>query len=121
MSEPVVVALITATSVVLVGVLALVGRVSFQITRVRRDTEVTREQVANDHDTNLRVEQDERHDENAQKLDAILEEVQHLRGSVRKLWERSDRHTDQIHDLELTGPRPPFSPPPGGRHRKEIP
>lgn len=120
MTEQVVIALIGAVALVLAAMIAMIARVNVVITRVRRDSQITREQVANDHDTNLRVEQDERHDENAHKLDVILEEIGHVRGSVRRLWERSDKHTDQIHELERTGPRPAFSPPPPGRHRKEA-
>lgn len=122
LSEGVVIALITTAGVVLAAIIALIARVNVVITRVKRDVDATRENVVNDHPTNMRVEQDERHDENAHKLDTLLEEIGYVRGSVRKIWERIDRHTNQIHDLERTGPRPAFAPPPiAGRHRKELP
>lgn len=122
MNEAVIIALISAAGVVLAALVALIARVNIVITRVKRDAAATRENVVNDHPMNMRVEQDERHGENSHKLDTILEELGYVRSNVRKLWERSTLHTDQIHQLERTGPRIPFAPPPPeGRHRKETP
>ena len=64
-----------------------------------------KDQVVNGHSTNMREENDERHSENGEKLDRILEELKHLKESVGRLWIRSDKHTDKIHELELTQPR----------------
>lgn len=70
-----------------------------------------RDQVVNGHSTNLREESDERHLENATKLDRLLEvvdgllEVVHrLEGSVTRLWEYRSSDSERIHDLELTQP-----------------
>lgn len=129
MTEPVVVGLISAAALVLVAIIGLVGRVSFQVTRVRRDTAVTREQVANDHSTNLREEQDSRHTENARRLDDLAEKMDEgfeaMTQEFRALWGKAGSNADRIALLERTGPRPDFapSPPPSrsGRHRKDTP
>jgi uncharacterized protein YoxC len=102
MSDPVLVALITGGFGVLMFVMN--QRTSGKLKRLSGDVKATRYQVENNHDTNLREEGDERHNENSDKLDAILSEIKSLRGSVSRLWQRSDKHTDQIHDLELTQP-----------------
>lgn len=114
MSDPVSVAVIAALqSVVLLIVGALLNG---KIKRVGKDAKAARVQVENGHTTNLREEGDERHEQNAGKLDTILEEIHLLRGSVRRLWRRSDEHTDQINDLEQTqDPRSRFEP--RGKHR----
>lgn len=130
MTEPVVIALVSAAGLVLVALIGLIGRVSFQITRVRRDTAITREQVANDHydetgePINLRVEQDDRHTENTQRLEALAERFDHgfatIIAEIHALWGKAGSNADRIKLLEQTAP-PPFSPPASGRHRKETP
>lgn len=92
MSESVVIALIgcaQAVTVAIVGVLAVV------IGKVRRDTTATREQVVNDHSTNLREENDGRHAETAgwfrelrRDLGGIREEIRGLRRDDRELSRR---------------------------------
>lgn len=83
--------------------------------RVKR----VKDQVENDHHTNLRVEQDERHEASYGLLSRIhsdvsraLKEVERLRDSevqnrqtIRRIWERLDKHSDHIRDLEVTHPR----------------
>lgn len=95
-------AIIGALALVLVAVIGVMVPV---LISTRKHARQAAYEVSNDHATNLRVEGDERHHENAEKLDRILSEVARLSRSVARLWERSDKHTDQIHDLELTQPR----------------
>lgn len=71
-----------------------------------------REQVKNDHPKNLRVEQDERHHETATKLNLLLSEMPRIRDSLSRVWQRMDKHSDDIqrnsqaiHDLEMTNPK----------------
>jgi len=92
--------------VIAVVVLVLGVRPNNKVNKVK-------DQVVNGHKTNMREENDERHNENAEKLDQIINtqksqgrEITRIRNNLGKLWERSDKHTDQIHDLEMTGPRP---------------
>lgn len=101
MSDLVAVALVNGVFAVLVLVLGV--RLNGKVNRVRA-------QVENDHPKNLRVEQDERHSENSGKLDAIMTEIARLARYIDRLFERTDRHTDQIHDLEMTQPRHPANP-----------
>ena len=117
MSDEVVVAIVTG--VVGVVLVVLQGRSSVRLKRLELDTKATREQVVNGHETNMREEQDERHDENRTLLEEIRTDLRAVRSSVARLWERSDVHTDQIHDLELSQPaRSRFEPPAAPRHRR---
>ena len=132
MTESVIVAEVSAGATVLVALLSLVGvifsaRANGNAKRANVNAAAARVQVENSHTTNLREEGDERHQENAQKLDrnsrqldTLLEEVGSIRKSVRRLWERSDLHGDQIHDLEITHPSR-FAPGAAGRHREAAP
>ena len=95
----------------------LTARVNTKVNRVGRDAAAARIQVENNHETNMREEGDDRHAENSSKLDTIIRDLSRLRDSVGRLWERTDNHTDQIHDLELTQDRARFAPP--ARHRGE--
>lgn len=116
MSEAIAVASIQAGSTLLV--LLLGWYLNRKVNRISVDTRRTRDQVENNHfgedgePINLREEADHRHNENSEKLDRVLEELTRLRKSVGRLWERADKHTDQIHELELT--QPP-------KHRKARP
>jgi len=102
MSDLVAVAIINGGFGILVLILGV--RLNRKVNTVRADARASRDQLVNGHSTNLREEADDRHDENGRKLDDILDEIKSLRTSVGRLWRRSDRHTDQIHDLELTQP-----------------
>lgn len=112
MSETTLVAVINGAFAIIVLVLG--ARLNSRIKMVRN-------QVENGHTTNFRVEQDERYSESQTKLDYIIKEqkrqggeISRMRNSLAKLWDRSYKHTDQIHDLELTDPRPNLT----GRGRK---
>jgi len=110
-----------AVAVALIGLLGtmitiiLNARLNAKVNRVGRDARAARVQVENNHSTNMREEGDERHVENSTKLDTILEEIKSLRGSVSRLWQRTDKQNDDIHELQLTQPRDRFAPP--AKHR----
>jgi len=95
------------------AVLGLGARLNNKVNRVRDDAAATRYQVENNHidehgnPINLREEADGRHSENSEKLDSLARNLDRVRDSVARIWERTDRHTDQIHELELTQPRAP--------------
>ncbi|WP_419817022.1 hypothetical protein [Glaciibacter flavus] len=132
MTESVLVAEITGMGTVLVALLSLIGvifsaRANGNAKRANVNAAAARVQVENSHTTNLREEGDERHqentvklDSNGEKLDHVLEELGSVRRSIRRLWERSDLHGDQIHDLEITHPSR-FAPGAAGRHREAPP
>lgn len=85
----------------------------------RDDTRVIKEEVKNNHDTNLREEADERHAENKAFLTQIIE-TQAEHGERLERLEGSEETQDQrIERIEHTWPRSQFMPP--ARHRKEEP
>lgn len=105
-----------------VVVLVLGVRLNGKVKRVENDTRASRDQLVNGHDTNLREESDERHQQNTNLLHALGENVERLRRHVERIWERLDQDRDSIHQLELTQPpRSRFEPGPTGRHRKDQP
>lgn len=57
---------------------ALSGVLVARISTLKRDVAAVKHEVKNDHDTNLRVEQDERHSENQKKLDYLVKAVEWL-------------------------------------------
>lgn len=95
MSDLVVIALITAVQAVTLAVLGILAK---RVGNVRRDTTATREQVVNDHTTNLREENDGRHAETAawfrelrRDLGGIREDIRGIRSDHRALSGRVDR------------------------------
>lgn len=90
--------------VVVVGLYAvwrLVRTLRPVLIEMRDDLRVTKSQVANDHSTNLRVEQDQRHHENTSKLTAIELKVDRILGILGQhdyrldaLEHTQDRRTD---------------------------
>lgn len=60
--------------------LAMFGYLAKRLTTVKRDVADVKHEVKNDHKTNLREEQDERHGENSQKLDYLVLAVEWLIG-----------------------------------------
>lgn len=104
MSDPIAVALITATQAVVV---ALIGVLFTRLGKVRRDAEETRNQIVNDHPAqpNFRDENDERHaetrswwDEVRRDLGGIREELRGLRSTDRAL----ERRVTQLENHERT-------------------
>lgn len=122
MSEGIGVALIQLVGT-LIATAGSVAAASFAIIAARRakhardDTRVIKAEVKNDHKTNLREEADERHTENARKLDQIIETTDDLVKRVKKLEGDEDDQTKRIERIEKTWPRSRFAPP--ARHREE--
>lgn len=73
MSESVVIALIGAQAVVLAAVLPPLLSARKHAKRAAGDAAEARDQVSNNHGTNLRDELDERHEENKGSLHELLE------------------------------------------------
>lgn len=73
---------------------------------LNRKVNKVKDQVVNGHHTNLRDESDERHLENSGKLDLLVKEIPRIRDNIGKIFDRLDRHTDEIHALQLTQPSP---------------
>lgn len=103
MPEPVVSAAIGAVATVVVAAITVFGaRLQRGVTRIRH-------QVENDHSTNMRVENDERHEENTRALQAIWQLLREnradlggVREDVRDLQRTAARNRDRIHDIETT-------------------
>lgn len=115
MDRDIVLALIGAGQAIILALIAaagiFLGKVNGKVNKVREDSAVTRDQVANDHSTNLREEQDERHHENTatldsigKKLDTVQEQIGDLFSSDLNLYKRAQSNSDRIWDLERTIP-----------------
>ena len=92
------VAIIAAMAVIIAALIAAVFPVLFSI---RRHAKVTREEVTNDHDTNLRVEADERHAQNVKAIASLRRLVYRQGTSING---RIDRITDRLEIVEDTIP-----------------
>jgi len=98
-----------------------------KLDRIDRNAAITRDNVANDHETNMREENDERHEVNVKVLHEIKSAIGGIRDQLRHLTEadliltrRADRQAEKLEELERTNP-PHQLAPSGGRHRKETP
>lgn len=84
--------LITAFQAITLGLIGLIGirlgRVKTEVGQVKADAAAAREQVENNHDTNLREENDVRHEETRGWIDSvrrlITSEIRTLRTDVGK-------------------------------------
>lgn len=97
-------ALITAIGAIVLGVLYVVVK----LRKLAADLGLVKHEVKNNHDTNLREEADDRHNENARKLDALLDltasntrQIAALTGQVNSLFGR-------LHTVERTQDRRPI-------------
>lgn len=79
MPSEIIIALITTTGGLLIAVLA-------KLNKVGKDAGAAREQVQNDHETNLRDDFDGKHEVIDAKLDLVLEVVKGLAESDRNQW-----------------------------------
>lgn len=105
MSEPIVVAIIGALQAVLI---VLLSRLSHRVTQVKRDAAVTRENVANDHTTNLREESDERHLETRRWFTRLERSIGGIRDDNRIVRTDLSALSTRVHELEqleITQPR----------------
>lgn len=116
MSEGALVDIALGALVLLNGVFATLGAILVaRFNAMRRDVAAVKHEVKNDHSKNMREEQDERHDENASKLDQLLDLV----GWLANGWleNREDittvlEHTGQGNTRRtrrLARARPPFN------------
>lgn len=81
-------------------VLLLLGaKLNGKINSVRDDAKATRHQVENNHDTNLREEADERHNENSRKLDKLGHSVVEILSIVSRHTDLLTTHSNQIDGL----------------------
>lgn len=95
-----------------VAVLGLMGVILPLLIQTRRHAQRADVQVTNNHDTNLREEADERHDENRRTLVGLARQLDDVAGSVRgiqrdvgRLWDTDLDHQTRLHDLEQTIPK----------------
>lgn len=93
--------------------IVLTARMNGRVKSLKADSKATRHQVENNHDTNMREENDERHDETVTLLKNVIatqklqgNDIGGIREELRAL--RTDDHDqrDRIHELEKTQPRP---------------
>jgi hypothetical protein len=88
--------------------------------RVEAKTEIVREQVQNDHGTNLREEQDHRHRENSTTLAEVSQKLSDVLERVEELADADTNHHRRLTTIEeATQPRSPWAP--RARHVKEEP
>lgn len=118
MSEGVLIALIAAGPGMVTAALGALSLV--KVRRIRQDTAATRDQVENNHDTNLREEADERHEENAGLLrqlvttvNGVVRDLGGIRAEIRALRDDDADQRERLHDLEVTQPK---TQPKKGRH-----
>lgn len=118
MDNDIALALIGAAQAIILALIAaagiFLGKVNGKVNKVKEDSAVTRDQVANDHTTNLREEADERHHENTatlgsivRKLDTVQQQVAELFSSDINLHRRAQSNADRIWELEHTRPPQP--------------
>ena len=97
----------------------IAARTSHRVKALKADSVATRSQVENSHDTNMRAENDERHNELIKLVSTVIEtqktqgrDIGGLREDIRGI--RSDHSAlaqqlaterDRIHKLETTRPR----------------
>lgn len=84
--------------------LALIGYLSLRIRTVKRDVQTVKHEVKNDHKTNLRDEQDNRHDENKKALAWIGRTLVDVQGDIGWLRDMAIGNRSRIRDLENTVP-----------------
>jgi len=96
-------ALVIAVGGVILGVLYAVVK----LRKLAADLGIVKTEVKNNHTTNLREEADDRHEENARKLDALLDitasntrQIASISGQVNSLFGR-------MNDVERTQDRRP--------------
>jgi len=93
MSETVLVAMIGGLALVLApgGIGAVL---------LNRKLNVIRDQVANDHDVNLRDDLDTKHTENGDLLHQLVRDVGGIKKDLRTIRKKQYRHDNRLHALE---------------------
>lgn len=95
------IATLGALGVAIISAAAAV-RANRKLDGVKRDAAATLEQVANDHPTNMREENDSRHAETKQWFGELRRDLGGIRGDLRLIAER----VQVLEELEITSPRP---------------
>jgi len=85
------------------------------------DLGIVKHEVKNDHKTNLRVESDERHEENVGKLDTALRMIASMQENLGRVYDKVEAVESsvgvlagRVTTIEDTVPQPPRA---SGRHR----
>lgn len=90
MTEPVIIALITVVGGGVLGILgtlvAKLNHVGKRVNQVGKDATIAREQTQNSHETNLRDDLDEKHQETHRVLGIVLEQIKGLQTSDNNQW-----------------------------------
>lgn len=85
-------------------IIAFIGYLAKRLTVVKKDVATVRHEVKNDHSKNLRVEQDERHESNAKKLNWLVQAMEGVLDRVDFLTNGYHANRSRIWDLEHTQP-----------------
>lgn len=93
---------------ILVAIIGAAGLVAVAIiaNRTRQHAKAARDQVENDHATNLRVEGDERYHETIRRLEGIAADIRGLRKDLGRHDDHLARHEERLDQLERTQPPP---------------
>lgn len=89
--------------------------------RANHNAKRARTQVENNHHTNFREENDERHDEvvkSFNSLDSVLSRIHRTLGGLRDDVRANSARIDLLEELEITHPRKRFTAGNAGRKRK---
>lgn len=97
-------------------IVAGLGLIAALANRTRQHAKASRNQVENDHSTNLREEQDTRHRESMaairelrthvdRRFDATGSDIRGLRRDIGRLTDSDEHLEERIRDLENTQPR----------------
>lgn len=78
-----------------------------KLEEIGQDLGLVKHEVKNNHSTNLREEADVRHDENARKLDWLIQAVTRIQGDVQNLYTNDTQARAQLEELERTIDRRP--------------
>lgn len=112
MSEPVLIAIILAMQAILV---ALIARTDVRLTKIKRATEATKDQIVNHHpeQPNMREENDSRHEETKRWFSTVFNRLVNFERRVNNKLEKVEKdvndlmegfleNRDRIEDLEDT-------------------
>jgi len=108
-SEKIIIQLIASTGLVLVALGPIYHSNRKKHAATAENIEIIKHEVKNDHNTNLRVESDQRHAENVAYNQRVLDEIKALRGDIQGLRTEGGRQDDRIFRIEQAV-FPPITP-----------
>lgn len=95
------------TEGIIIAIVAACGGVMVALlNRTRQHSKAIRDQVENDHSTNLRVEADDRHAELVHRIEGIASDVRGIRRDLGRHADHLGRHEERLDYLERTQPPP---------------